>query len=60
MFIKSVRFLLASIKSTIPMQEYPHMTELFACTQKILATMFLFLVHSSISSGTCSTPILSK
>ena len=60
MFVKSVRFLPASIKLMNPMQEYSHITELFACTQKTLAIMFLCLIHSLISSGTCSTPILSK
>ena len=36
-----------------PMQKYPHMTELFACTRKMLAIMFLFLINSLISSETC-------
>ena len=43
-----------------PMQKYPHITESFACTQKMLAIMFLFLTNSLISSGTSSTPKLSK
>ena len=43
-----------------PMQKYPHITELFACTRKMLAFMFLFPINSLISSGTCSTPKLSK
>ena len=34
---------------------YPHITESFACTQKILAFVFLFPTNSLISSGTCST-----
>ena len=38
------------------MQNYPHITESFACTQKILAFMFLFSIKSLISSGTCSAP----
>ena len=42
MFIKSVSFLPASIKSMNPMQKYSHITELFACTQKMLAFIFLF------------------
>ena len=42
------------------MQKYPHITELFACTQKMLASMFLFPTKSLLSSGTCSTPKLSK
>ena len=60
MIIKSVNFLPASIKSMNPIQKYPYITELFACTWKISATMFLFLTNSLISSGTSSTPELSK
>ena len=60
MLLKSISFLPASIKSMNPMQKYPHITELFACTRKILAIMFLFPTNSLISSGTCSTPKLSK
>ena len=56
MFVKSVSFLPVSIKSMNTMQKYPHITELFACTQKMLAIMFLFPTNSSISSGICSTP----
>ena len=41
-----------------PMQKYPHITESFACTRKMLAFMFLFATNSLISSGTCSTPKL--
>ena len=55
MLVKSVSFLPASIKSMNPMQKYPHITELFACTRKILAIMFLFPTNSLIYSGTCST-----
>ena len=51
MFVKSVSFLSASIKSMIPMQKYPHIIEL-------LAFMFLFRINSLISLGTCSTPKL--
>ena len=40
MFVKSVSFLAASIKSMNAMQKYEHITELFACTQKMLAIMF--------------------
>ena len=58
MFVKSVNFLPASIKSMNPMQKYPHITESFACTQKMLAIMFLFPINSLISSGTCSTPTI--
>ena len=60
MFVKSVNFLPAKIKSINPMQKYPHITESFACTRKMLAFMFLFPINSLISSGTCSTPKLSK
>ena len=41
MLVKSVSCLPASIKSMNPMQKYPHITELFACTRKMLAIMFL-------------------
>ena len=58
--LKLASFLHASIKWKNPMQKYPHITELFACTQKMLAFMFLFPINSLISSGTCSTPKLSK
>ena len=60
MFARSVSFLLASIKSMNPMQKYPNITELFACTRKMLAIMFLFPKSSLISSETCSTPKLSR
>ena len=43
-----------------PMQKYPHITELFACTRKMFAFMFLFPINSLIYLGTCSTPKLSK
>ena len=43
-----------------PVQKYPHITELFACTRKMLAFMFLFPTNSLISLETCSTPRLSK
>ena len=49
MFARSVSFLLASIKSMNPMQKYPNITELFACTRKMLAIMFLFPTSSLIS-----------
>ena len=50
------------------MQKYPHITESFACTPKMLAFMFLFCkaedegqpTNSLISSGTCSIPKQSK
>ena len=60
MLVESVNFSPASIKLINPMQKYPYITELFACTQKMVAIMFLFLPNSLISSGTCSTPKLSK
>ena len=50
---------LVSITSVNPMQKYPHI-ELLACTQKMLAIMFLFLIKFLISPGTCLTPKLSK
>ena len=43
-----------------PKQKYPHIAELFVCTRKMLAVMFFFSINSLISSGTCSTPKLSK
>ena len=52
MFLKLTSFLHASIKSMNPMQKYPHNTELFACTRKMLAIMFLFPINFLISSGT--------
>ena len=60
MLVKSVSFLPASIKLMNPMQKYPHVIELFASTRKMLTIMFLFSINSSISSGTCSAPKLSK
>ena len=60
MFVKSVSFLPASIKSMNPIQKYPHIIELLACTRKILAIMFLFSTNFLISLGTCSTPKQSK
>ena len=60
MLVKSVSFLPASIKSMNPMQKYPHIIELFACARKNIAIMFLFWTDSLISSGTRSTPKLSK
>ena len=60
MFVKSVNFLPVSIKLMNTMQKCPHITKLFACTQKMLAIMFLFPTNSFISSGTCSTQKLSK
>ena len=59
MFVKSVNFLPASIKSINCMQKYSQITESFARAQKMLAIMFLFQTNSLISSGTCSTPKLS-
>ena len=60
MLVRSVSFLPVSIKSTNPMQKYPHIIEMFSCTGKMLAFMFLFLINSLISSGTYSTPKLLK
>ena len=58
--VKPVSFLPVNIKSRNPMQKHPHITELFACTRKKLAIMFLFPINYLISSGTCLTPKLSK
>ena len=44
-FVKPVNFLPASIKSMNPMQKEPHITDLFTCTRKMLAIMFLFPIH---------------
>ena len=61
MFVKSVSFLPASIKSMNPMQKYPYIIEVLACTQKMLPIMFLFLIKFLISSGpSCSSPKLLK
>ena len=60
MSVKSVNFLPASIKSMNPMQKYLHITELFPCTRKILAIIFLFPTNLLISSGACPTPKLSN
>ena len=63
-FVQSVNFLPANIKSINPMQKYPHIIELFSCTQKMLVFIFLFpgnsLIDFLISSGIYSTPKLSK
>ena len=59
-FVKSVNFLSPSIKSINPIKKYPRIIELFACTQKMLAFIFLLPMNSLISSGTCSAPKLSK
>ena len=58
--VKSVSFLPASIKSMNPMQKYLHITESCACIRKMLAIMFLVPTNFLITSGTCSTPKLSK
>ena len=60
MFVKSVSFLPASVKSMNPIQKFPHITESFACARKMLAIIFLFPTIFLISSGTCSAPKLSK
>ena len=53
MLAKSVSFL--PMHPMNPVQKYPRITELFACTRKMLAIMFLSPTNSLISSGTCST-----
>ena len=60
MLVRLVSFLPASIKSTNPMQKYPHIIEMFSCTGKILAFMFLFPINSLISSGAYSALKLLK
>ena len=59
MLVNSTKVLPASIKSMNPTQKYPHI-KLFGCTRKILALIDFIPVKSLISSGTCSTPKLSK
>ena len=41
MLVKSVSFLPASVKSMNPMQKHSQNTELFDCTQKMLAIVFI-------------------
>ena len=60
MFLNSVSFLPANIKSINVIQKYPHIIELLAYIRKMLPTMFLFPTNSLISSGTCSAPRLPK
>ena len=60
MLVKSVKFLPARKKSMNPVQKYPHIAELFLCTRKMFAFMFLFSKNSLASLGTCSAPKLSK
>ena len=43
-----------------PMPKYTHITELFACTRRMLAIMILFPINFLISSGTCLTTKLAK
>ena len=59
-FVKSVNFLPDNIKSTNPMEKYPHITESFACIRKMLDIMFLFPINFLIYLGICSTPKLSR
>ena len=59
-FVKSVNFLPDNIKSTNPMEKYPHITESFACIRKMLDITFLFPINFLISLGICSTPKLSR
>ena len=60
MLVKSVIILPASIKAMNPLQKYPRITELIACTRKILAIMFLLPTNSLVSSGTFSGTCLHK
>ena len=41
MLVKSVSFLSASTKSINPVQKYPHITELFACTRNVSFDVFI-------------------
>ena len=59
MLVKSTKVLPASIKSMNPMQKYPHI-KLLACTRKMLILIDFIPMKSLISSGTCSSPKLSK
>ena len=43
-----------------PIQKYPRIIELFACTRKLLAIMFLFPICFLVSSEKCSRLKLSK
>ena len=49
-----------SIKSRNPIQEYPDITESYACILKIFVCMFLLSINIIISFGICSTPKLSN
>ena len=58
--VKSIKLLPANIKSTNPLQKYPHITELSACILNMFVLMFLCSINVLISLGTRSTPKLSK
>ena len=60
MLAKSTKVSPASIKPMNPVQKYPHIIELFACSRKMVAFRFLCPTKSLISLGTYSTPKLSK
>ena len=59
-FVYSVIVFPLNIKSINPMQKYPHITELCACTLKMFLLLFLLLIKALISYGICFTPKLSK
>ena len=67
-FAYCVKVFPLNIKSINPIQKYPHITESYACTLKILVLMFLFckaedkgrLINTLITFGICSTPKESK
>ena len=46
MLVKSTNALTTSIKSVNPMQKYPHIIELSACSRKMIDLMFLFPINS--------------
>ena len=56
----SVKVLPASIKSTNPIQKYPHITESYACILKIFVTIIDLSILFLTFFGIRSTPKLSK
>ena len=59
-FLYLVKVFPLNIKSTNPIQKYPHITESYACILKMFALMFLLLTNALISFGICSAPKESK
>ena len=58
--VKSVKLSPLNIKSIIPIQKYPHITELYACILKIFVTIVDLSINFWISFGIYSTLKLSK